>query len=783
MYDKETLTYGANGLDCIKELNEQQQAAVLYTQGPSLVIAGAGSGKTRVLTHKIAHLLSLGYEPYRIMALTFTNKAAREMKERIASLAGEHIASRLWAGTFHSIFLRLLRSNADLIGFKKAFSIYDTSDTKALIKSIVKDLGLDEKVYKASILASTISKAKNDLVNAAMYVRDADYMARNKNVERPMTGRIFELYTERLRIAQAMDFDDILYFMNVLLRDNPDVLRHYREFFKYILVDEYQDTNFAQHLIISQLSRESGAICVVGDDAQSIYSFRGANISNILGLEQQWPGLRTFKLERNYRSTQNIIEAAGSLIQKNKRQIPKHVFSENAKGAPLKVIKAFSDLEESVITATSIAENRLALHDSWSDYAVLYRTNAQSRILEESLRKRSIPYRIYGGLSFYQRREVKDAVSYFRLALNPDDDESLRRIINYPARGIGETTMKKLSAAAMEHTVSLWYIINHLEDFDININKRTSGKLIDFADIIQNFIDDNASGANAFELAQDIYNRTGMLASLAHDTTPEAISRQENLTELLSGLKEFVDSRLEMGERNVGMADFISEVALATDQDKEDNADEPKVTLMTVHAAKGLEFAHIYIVGVEEDLFPAAMSCESAEGIEEERRLLYVAITRAKETCTMSFADSRYSYRERKTILCRPSRFLLDIDKQYLKLIGTSSLKDNLQRDSDDFTIRRPYYRDTSSDWLFRTNSRRRDKPLTKVSALSHDASASNVEYDRMKPGVRIVHTRYGRGLITAVNGEKDDMKLTVDFESIGLKTLMARIAVFKIED
>ena len=781
MYDNETLTYGLNEPDYIKELNGQQREAVLYTQGPSLVIAGAGSGKTRVLTYKIAHLLASGYEPYRIMALTFTNKAAREMKERLADLAGERTASRLWAGTFHSIFLRLLRTNADLIGFKKDFSIYDTSDTKALIKSIVKDLGLDEKVYKSSILASTISKAKNDLVNAEMYVRDADYMARDRNVKRPMTGRIFELYTERLKVAQAMDFDDILYFMNVLLRDHPDVLRHYREFFRYILVDEYQDTNFAQHLIISQLSRESGAICVVGDDAQSIYSFRGANISNILGLEHQWPGLRTFKLERNYRSTQNIIDAAGSLIQKNKRQIPKHVFSENAKGSPLKVIKAFSDLEESVITATSIAESRLALHDSWGDYAILYRTNAQSRILEESLRKRSIPYRIYGGLSFYQRREVKDAVSYFRLTLNPDDDESLRRIINYPARGIGETTMKKLSAAAILNTVSLWHIINHLDDFDININKRTKGKLTDFAGMIQSLIDDNVSGANAFELAQDIYNRTGMLSSLAHDTTPEAISRQENLTELLSGLKEFVDSHLEMGEQQVGMADFISEVALATDQDRNEDTDEPKVTLMTVHAAKGLEFAHIYIVGVEEDLFPAAMSCDNAEGIEEERRLLYVAITRAKETCTMSFAGSRY--RNGQTTLCRPSRFLLDIDKQYLKLIGTSTLKDNLHQDSDNFNIRRPYYRDIDSEWMLRTNSRRRDKPLIKMSTLNHDASAANMEYERLKPGVKIVHNRYGHGIIKAVNGERGNMKLSVEFESIGLKTLMARIAVFKIED
>lgn len=766
--------------DYIHELNPQQREAVLYTSGPCLVIAGAGSGKTRVLTYKIAHLLSLGYEPYRIMALTFTNKAAREMKERIAAVAGERTASRLWAGTFHSIFLRLLRANADLIGFRKDFTIYDTSDSKALIKSIIKDLGLDEKVYKPSAIASTISKAKNDLVSASIYVRDPDYMALDKNVKRPMTGRIYELYTERLKVAQAMDFDDILFFMNVLLRDNPDVLRHYREFFRYILVDEYQDTNFAQHLIISQLSRESGAICVVGDDAQSIYSFRGANISNILGLERQYPGLRTFKLERNYRSTQNIIDAAGSLISKNKRQIPKHVYSQNAKGTPLKVVKAYSDLEESVIVATSIAESMLTEHDSWSDYAVLYRTNAQSRILEESLRKRAIPYRIYGGLSFYQRREVKDAVSYFRLALNPDDDEALRRVINYPARGIGETTMKKLTAAAMEHAVSLWHIINNIDGLDLNINKGTKAKLASFAEIIQAFIDDNNNHANAFELAQHIYNRTGMLAALMHDNTPEAISRQENLTELLSGLHEFVESRLEMGEKQVSMADFISEVALATDQDKEDNANEPKVTLMTVHAAKGLEFSHIYIVGVEEDLFPSALSCDSADGIEEERRLLYVAITRAKNTCTLSYAGSRY--RNGQTTLSRPSRFLSDIDKQYLKLIGTSHLKDDVRSPFGEFTMPRPSGLDFGLQSRFRTNSRRRDNTLKKVSTLSHDASESQTDFSRLKPGTTIVHNRYGRGVITALNNESD-LKLTVEFESIGTKTLLARIAVFKIED
>lgn len=769
--------------DYISHLNEQQQAAVLYTEGPSLVIAGAGSGKTRVLTYKIVHLLASGFEPYRIMALTFTNKAAKEMKERIAALAGERIASRLWMGTFHSIFLRLLRTNADLLGFRKDFTIYDASDSKALIKSIVKDLGLDEKVYKPSIIASVISKAKNDLVSAQMYLRDKDYAEIDRRVKRPMTGRIYSIYSDRLRVAQAMDFDDILYFTNVLLRDNPDVLRHYQEFFKYILVDEYQDTNFAQHLIISQLSKRSGNICVVGDDAQSIYSFRGANISNILNLKKQYNGLRTFKLERNYRSTQTIINAAGSLIEKNSMQIPKRVYSENDKGAPVQVVKAYSDLEESVLVANSIAETKLSVHDSYDDYAILYRTNAQSRILEESLRKRNIPYRIYGGLSFYQRKEVKDAVCYFRLALNPHDDEALRRIINYPTRGIGDTTVKKLTAAAMEHTVSIWEVINTPDAYGVSINKGTAAKLAGFASIIQSFIEDNAKGSNAFELAQLIYNSTGMLAALMHDNTPEAISRQENLTELLSGLKEFVDLRLEMGESQVSMADFIAEVSLATDQDKNEETDEPKVTLMTVHAAKGLEFSNIYIVGVEEDLFPSAMSCDSPMEIEEERRLLYVAITRAKNRCTISYAGSRF--RNGQTALTAPSRFLKDIDKSYLKFVSSRGIdgdfgdKSYLRKFSNGAINTAVNNRQADNEPVFRLRSNSRRHSSTLQSPVSQETA--KVDFDLLQPGVVIVHNRYGRGVITKRNDE-GDLKITVDFESVGNKVLLARIAVFSIE-
>lgn len=768
----------------LAQLNEQQRQAVVYTDGPSLVIAGAGSGKTRVLTYKIVHLLSHDYEPYRIMALTFTNKAAREMKERVASVVGAKVASRLWMGTFHSIFLRLLRSHADLLGFRKDFTIYDAADAKALVKSIVKELGLDEKVYKPAVIASVISKAKNDLVSAAMYVRDKDYMTRDRNVKRPMTGRIYELYSERLKVAQAMDFDDILYFMNVLLRDNPDVLRHYQEFFRYILVDEYQDTNFAQHLIISQLSKHTGGICVVGDDAQSIYSFRGANISNILGLERQYPGLRTFKLERNYRSTQTIIGAAGSLIEKNRMQIPKHVYSENDPGAPVKVVRAYSDLEESVLVASDIEKTRLMSHDSYDEFAILYRTNAQSRILEESLRKRAIPYRIYGGLSFYQRKEVKDAVSYFRLALNPDDDEALRRVVNYPARGIGETTMKKLTAAAIEEGVSLWHVINHLDDSSVSINKGTAAKLTAFASLIQEFVDDNALGANAFELAQLIYNRTGMLAALMHDDTPESISRKENLVELLGALKGFVETRLESGENSVGMADFISEVALATDQDKDEDTEEPRVTLMTVHAAKGLEFANIYIVGVEEDLFPSAMACESAEEIEEERRLLYVAITRAKDRCTISYAGSRF--RNGQTSATLPSRFLRDIDKRFLQLVSSHGIDEETPADrwrGSAFSSGFGGGFGREEGFRLRTNSRRRDSAFRKVSSVPVSASPADApDPDRLVPGVAIVHDRYGRGVIVS-RTEDPELKIMVDFDSVGKKTLLTRIAKFKIDE
>ncbi|MDE7473950.1 MAG: UvrD-helicase domain-containing protein, partial [Muribaculaceae bacterium] len=613
--------------DYLEMLNGQQRAAVEYCDGPQLVIAGAGSGKTRVLTYKIVHLLCNGYEPSRILALTFTNKAAREMKERIEKLVGAHTASRLWMGTFHSIFLRILRQHSDRIGFKRDFTIYDSADSKSLIKLIIKDMQLDDKIYKPSVVQSAISMAKNALMSPDAYAMDKDLMEADKRARRPLLYAIYKAYRQRCFTAGAMDFDDLLYYTNLLLRDNPDIKQHYRERFKYILVDEYQDTNFAQHVIVSELCNAENKVCVVGDDAQSIYSFRGANIRNILNLKRGFPTLQIFKLEQNYRSTQNIINAANSLIAKNKQQIPKNVFSQNDTGSLIEVIRCFSDFEESAIVAGRISQIKMESHDGYNEFAVLYRTNAQSRLLEEALRKRNIPYRIYGGLSFYQRKEIKDAIAYFRLTINPDDDEALRRIINYPARGIGDTTVNKLMRAAIDNRVSMWRVMNDPDTYDLSVNSGTKRKLQGFVEMMQRFIEANDAGLDAQDLSKKIIQETQLLSSLYHDNTPESISKQQNLQELMNGTSQFVADRREQDEEaGTALVDFLAEVSLATDQD-ETEADEERVTLMTVHASKGLEFGNVIVVGVEDELFPSGMSKSSLSEIEEERRLLYVAIT------------------------------------------------------------------------------------------------------------------------------------------------------------
>lgn len=768
-------------------LNPQQREAVTYKDGPSLVIAGAGSGKTRVLTYKIMDLLASGYEPYRILALTFTNKAAREMKERIAAIVGPQASSRLWMGTFHSMFLRILRHHAEVLGFKPGFTIYDAADSRSLVKMIVKDLGLDDKLYKAPSLTSVISNAKNAMVSPEQYMLDKTNMEIDRKAKRPMTGQIYKLYTERCHAANAMDFDDILYYMNILLRDNPDICRHYREFFRYILVDEYQDTNFAQHLVVKQLAGDEMHLCVVGDDAQSIYSFRGANIGNIINLEKRYPGLRIFKLERNYRSTQNIVNAAGSLISRNTRQLHKNVYSENEVGEPLEVIKTYSDMEEAYMVANKLSQSKHMHHDKYDEYAILYRTNAQSRVLEEALRKRNIPYRIYGGLSFYQRKEIKDVIAYFRLTVNPDDDEALRRIINYPARGIGETTMKKLQTTAMTNGVSIWTIIRNPDAYDTGLNNGTKKKIAAFASMMDIFINDNKTH-NAYEVGQLIFNRTGILTDLAHDNTPESISKQENLMELLAGLKDFVDSRQEEGEEDTSMRAFLSEVMLATDQDAKEDSNEPKVTMMTVHAAKGLEFKHIFIVGVEEELFPSAMSMDSLAQVEEERRLLYVAITRAKETCTMTFAGSRF--RNGQTVMTRPSRFLSEINPQYLKIVSSIEIGEDTP-----FVNPVTNYRSTSAVAGNRTGIRnipnrtysgststfRNPLDMKPVSDVSSAGSAIKGKYTLADLGIGTVikHPKLGLGKITATGNVSGEESITVDFDSVGVKKLLLRFAMF----
>lgn len=768
--------------DYISQLNPQQQDAVLYTDGPALVIAGAGSGKTRVLTYKIVHLLTLGYEPWRILALTFTNKAAREMRERIEKLVGSQTASKLWMGTFHSIFSRILRINAERIGFKSNFTIYDTTDSKSLIKSIIKEMDLDDKIYKPSIVASAISTAKNALISPGKYAMSSDIMEADKRARRPLLHAIYKTYRHRCFVAGAMDFDDLLYYTNVLLRDNPDLLHHYQEYFRYILVDEYQDTNFAQHLIVSQLCSENQNLCVVGDDAQSIYSFRGANIRNILNLKRSYPNLRIFKLEQNYRSTQNIINAANSLIDKNTEQIRKQVFSCNDVGSLIEVIQSFSDYEESYLVANRISQLRLTQHDSYEEFAILYRTNAQSRILEESLRKRNIPYRIYGGLSFYQRKEIKDAIAYFRLSINPNDDEALKRVINYPARSIGETTVNKLVRCAIDNRVSIWYIICNHDKFEVGINSGTAKKLNGFREIIASFIEFNNQGLSADIVAENIIRETKLLSCLLSDRTPESISKQENLSELINGVKEFVASRLEEGnETNTTLIDFLAEVSLATDQDTQETPEE-RVTLMTVHAAKGLEFSNVFIVGAEEELFPSAMSSGSLQEIEEERRLMYVAITRAKNFCMISYASSRF--RNGQTVTCSPSRFIRDIDPQYLHLCSGTSIDQHRFNPIDKYKASFHSQTYTSTTQQRKTQISSDSQNSLRQSVKPQNSSDSNLGQhisSELQAGMKIEHSRFGTGTITNIDTDSTDHRITVVFDNVGEKTLLLKFAKFKI--
>ena len=777
-------------IDYQKELNPSQCDAVLYTEGNSMVIAGAGSGKTRVLTYKIAHLLEEGVEPWSILALTFTNKAAGEMKQRIAARVGENRARYLWMGTFHSIFSRILRSEADKIGYTSNFTIYDQQDSQNLIKSIVKDMQLDDKTYKASVVQNRISNAKNRLITASGYVQNADIYKHDQFKRIPMVGKIYERYEQRCRQSDAMDFDDLLLNTFILFRDNPNVLERYGTSFKYILVDEYQDTNYAQHCIVWQLTRNGAKVCVVGDDAQSIYSFRGANLDNMLKFSKLYPDSKLFKLEQNYRSTQTIVEAAGTLISKNHAQIPKKVFSENEEGDKIKVLCAHSDLEESEMVANRMLDLHTFKDVPWSQIAILYRTNAQSRPLEEALRKRGLPYKIYGGLSFYQRKEIKDVIAYFRMSVNPNDEEAFKRIINYPARGIGQTTVGKILSVAMENGVSLWSVISNPADYRLEVNSGTAAKLSAFKTMLESFMADAAT-VDAQQLSERIVNETGIMRELQADTTVEGIGRKDNVEELLANIAQFCLDRKEEGNERCFMTDYLSEVSLMTDQDNETDEDLEKVTLMTVHAAKGLEFDAVFIVGLEENLFPSDMSGDSEREIEEERRLFYVAMTRARRYLTLLFATTRFKYGS--VDFCTPSRFLKDIDSRYLNMpsegIKSSwNSRPSMFADEDSKPVfqRREY----SSASTFQAKKKlENEQPVRKPwqqgkfqkvteSMLENTAPGQS---SALKVGSVIEHERFGIGSVLEVEGSGGDTKARIKFLNVGEKTLLLKFARYKI--
>ena len=780
--------------DYIEELNEGQRNAVLYNDGPSLVIAGAGSGKTRVLTYKIAYLLENGYQPWNILALTFTNKAAREMKERIARQVGPERARHLWMGTFHSLFLRILHVEAGHIGFTSQFTIYDTADSKSLIRSIIKEMGLDEKVYKPGMVQARISNAKNHLVSPAGYANNKEAYEGDRAAKVPALRDIYQRYWERCRQADAMDFDDLLFYTFLLFRDYPEVLARYQDQFRYILVDEYQDTNFAQHSIVLQLAKNHQHVCVVGDDAQSIYSFRGADIDNILYFTKVYPDTKVFKLEQNYRSTQTIVRAANSLIEKNQWQIRKEVFSEKEKGEAIGVYQAYSDVEEGDIVVNKIAELRHEKHYAYSDFAILYRTNAQSRIFEEAMRKRSMPYRIYGGLSFYQRKEIKDVIAYFRLIVNPNDEEAFKRIINYPARGIGDTTVGKIIAAATGHNVSLWTVLCEPLTYGLNFNKGTMGKLQAFRELISAFITD-AAEKNACEIGADIIRQSGIINDVCQDNSPENLSRKENIEELVNGMNDFCAQRQEEVNPSVLLGDFLSEVSLLTDQDSDKDGDDEKITLMTVHSAKGLEFRNVFVVGMEENLFPSGMAGDSPRALEEERRLFYVAITRAEEHCFLSYAKTRFRYG--KMEFGTPSRFLKDIDMRFLRLPQDVGM---FRRVEDEAAVFRrenargfaPDREDVPYGGRERVSVRPKQqiiaptvpRNLKRVAPSANTASTSpsaGASANRVQQGQLIEHERFGLGEVLKVEGEGDNAKATIRFKNAGDKQLLLRFARFKV--
>jgi DNA helicase-2/ATP-dependent DNA helicase PcrA len=779
--------------ELLEQLNQGQREAVTYCDGPQLVIAGAGSGKTRVLTYKIAYLLANhAYHPWNILALTFTNKAAREMKERIGRLVGLEQARYLQMGTFHSVFARILRAEAERIGFNSNFTIYDQSDSRSLVKSIIKEMQLDDKTYKPASVADRISMAKNHLLLPQQYMVSS-WAADDAQKKHPQIGNIYNRYVERCRQANAMDFDDLLVQTFLLFKNHEDIRQKYVERFRYVLVDEYQDTNYAQQEIVLQLTCGHGRVCVVGDDAQSIYSFRGANIDNILNFQKQYEGSRLFKLEQNYRSTQLIVKAANSLIRKNERQIHKEVFSENEEGERLTLKPAYSDREEAIIVCNDIKRIRRQDQALYSDFAILYRTNAQSRSFEEQMRKDGIPYRIYGGLSFYQRKEIKDVIAYFRVVSNPNDEEALRRIINYPTRGIGDTTVAKIAETANLHHVSLWSVIQQPIVFDLNLSKGTLNKIDAFKQLIESWTA-RIGQEDAYALGHSIIMESGISKDIYGSNNPEDLSRQENLEEFLSGMQDFVESRKEEDRGDeIALSDFLQEVALLTDLDSEGDEDQPKVTLMTVHAAKGLEFPTVFVVGLEENIFPSPMCTGSMRELEEERRLLYVAITRAEKHCILTCAQNRFRYG--KMEYDTPSRFIKDIDPRLLKVEGGAGIaglpnsSHSSSSSSSSHSSRTSYT--SSSSWTNRSNSQNPRPVATQFIAdvkprlipvrRETPAPQSAIGNIGLKEGNLIEHQRFGIGTVIKIEGSGENTKATVNFKNAGTKQLLLKFAKYTI--
>lgn len=758
-------------MDLLNDLNDAQRAAVEYIDGPSLVIAGAGSGKTRVLTYKIAYLLSQGMKPWSIMALTFTNKAAREMKERIGKLVGDDLAQHLYMGTFHSIFSRILRAEAEHIGFNNNFTIYDESDSRSLLKAIIKEMALDDKTYKPAAVHARISMAKNNLVTAEAYDSDPAILEQNTRARMPAIGKIYVAYVQRCRQANAMDFDDLLMLTFQLFRDHEEIRQKYAGRFDYILVDEYQDTNHVQMSIVMQLCKEKLRVCAVGDDSQSIYSFRGANIDNILNYQKQLPGTQLFKLEQNYRSTQTIVEAANSLIHHNRNQIQKEVFSKNDKGEKIQYKPAYSDKEEALIVAKNIQRIKRQDDCGYDQFAILYRTNAQSRSFEEEFRKQGIPYRIYGGLSFYQRKEIKDIIAYFRLVANPDDEEAFKRIINYPARGIGATTVMKIADCAHLNQVSFWEVIGNVEHYGLNVNKGTQTKLENFRLLISSFID-RSHTLDVYELGDAIIRESRISEDIMSGKNADDLARQENLEEFLSGMQTFVAGRQEEGRMDEAyLTDYLQDVALLTDADSEGEKDEPRVSLMTVHAAKGLEFATVFVVGLEENIFPSPLAAVSVRELEEERRLLYVAITRAEKHCILTNAKNRFRYG--KMEFDNPSRFIDEIDASLIEG-GEEAPESSF---GGGYGGRMPWDRDRSGYGRGYQNS----KPVASQFMADPKPAFASSAAGSLSEGCRIEHQRFGIGKVLKIEGTGENTKATVEFQNAGTKQLLLKFAKFTI--